>query len=288
MKESIAISTPDHGTLEFELAGFGSRFGAQVVDGILMILCVGLLSLLMVVLFPRGFSPGDAGIDPKAWVSSWGVALLVFLIFLVVWGYFVLFECLMKGTTPGKRQFGIRVIREDGLPIGFRESALRNLVRAADAFPPPTYILGVTVMHMDEYGRRLGDMVAGTLVVRERFEEVAESRSGAAWAAKVERGHSKRPLTLPGGTVTVHQLELVEQFMRRRHQLAADRRAALAWQIASPLLPLMQEDREEWMKRTDCADQCERFLLELLESAHANPATQPLNTGPSHSPEKLF
>ena len=99
------------------------------------------------------------------WSVSWVLALVVLIIFLINWGYYVFFEGLGKGSTPGKKRMGIRVIRQDGLPIGLREAALRNLVRAADMLPPPSYILGGLVMHFDPQGRRLGDMVAGRVPV---------------------------------------------------------------------------------------------------------------------------
>jgi uncharacterized RDD family membrane protein YckC len=164
MDESVFIATPDHVSLEFELAGPGSRFSAYVIDFIFN-------NLLVVVIFLVAYLSGafvalrsmaSSSQSNSSWGVSWIFAFLVLVIFLINWGYYVFFEGLWQGSTPGKKRMGIRVIRQDGLPIGLREAALRNLVRAADMLPPPCYFLGGMVMYFDPLGRRLGDMLAGT------------------------------------------------------------------------------------------------------------------------------
>ena len=268
--ESVFISTPDHVTLEFELAGLGSRFCAFLIDTLLiflMIILVGVATLLTGVASARflaGFWKGTAG-----WVGSWSVALLIFFFFLITWGYYVFFEGLRRGSTPGKKRLGICVIREDGLPIGFREAALRNLVRIADMLPPPCYLLGGLVMYFDRLGRRLGDMVAGTFVVVEKFEIASHSAAAAAWAARMEQGASRKGVILPQGNITPAQLALIEQFMARRHTLSLDRREALVLQIAEPLLALIGADRDAIAKSPDRASHCEQLLREILEKAQA-------------------
>ena len=138
MDERVFISTPDHVTLEFELAGPGSRFSAYVIDFIFNVLLIVIIALTLyasgaIVSFRWLLGAAKSG----SWGASWILALLVLIVFLINWGYYVLFEGLSKGSTPGKKRVGIRVIRQDGLPIGLREAALRNLVRAADMLPPP-------------------------------------------------------------------------------------------------------------------------------------------------------
>ena len=198
MEERVHISTPDHVSLEFELAGPGSRFSAYAIDFLFNILLIVVIALAV---YASGAVVTLRSLDGRGegqfgWSASWILALLVLIIFLINWGYYVFFEGLGKGSTPGKKRMGIRVIRQDGLPIGLREAALRNLVRAADMLPPPSYILGGLVMHFDPQGRRLGDMVAGTYVVVEKFDIAAQGVSGAAWAKRVEQGRSRQALTL--------------------------------------------------------------------------------------------
>jgi uncharacterized RDD family membrane protein YckC len=275
MEERVHIATPDHVSLEFELAGPGSRFSAYVIDFIfnvlliVAILLVGYLSGGMIALRSlAGSVKGSSG-----WSVSWVLALVVLIIFLINWGYYVFFEGLGKGSTPGKKRLGIRVIRQDGLPIGFREAALRNLVRAADMLPPPSYILGGLVMHFDAQGRRLGDMVAGTYVVVEKFDLAAQGASGAAWAQRVEQGRSRQALTLPRGTISAQQLGLIEQFLARCHELSRERRRHLVWQITEPLLPLLGEDRDSLARSAERTERCERLLLQILETAQAKTPT---------------
>ena len=273
MDERVYIATPDHVSLEFELAGFGSRFSAYAIDFLFNIL---LIVVIVVAVYASGavFTLRQIMGAAKGggWGASWILALLVLVIFLINWGYYVFFEGLGKGSTPGKKRMGIRVIRQDGLPIGLREAALRNLVRAADMLPPPCYILGGLVMHFDPQGRRLGDMVAGTYVVVEKFDIAAQGVSGAAWAKRVEQGRSRQALTLARGAISPRQLTLIEQFLARSRELSLDRRAQLAWQIAEPLLPLLGEDRDSLERSAERTERCERLLLQVLDLAQAKTA----------------
>ena len=266
MEERVHIATPDHVSLEFELAGPGSRFSAYVIDfifNVLLIIAIVLTAYLTGALVGlRSLASISAGAS-----ASWLWALMVLIIFLINWGYYIFFEGLGKGSTPGKKRMGIRVIRQDGLPIGFREAALRNLVRAADMLPPPSYILGGLVMHFDPQGRRLGDMLAGTYVVVEKFDLAAQSVSGAAWASRVEQGRSRQALTLPRGAISAQQLGLIEQFLARSHELSKDRRQQLIWQITEPLLPLLEEDRNTLEQSAERTERCERLLLQILDLA---------------------
>jgi uncharacterized RDD family membrane protein YckC len=265
MDERVHISTPDHVSLEFELAGAGSRFAAYLIDFVLTML------LIIAVVFAaflaggwvalRALAGGAGGTIGASWI--WAIVVLV--IFLINWGYYLFFEGLRGGSTPGKKRMGIRVIRQDGLPVGLREAALRNLVRAADILPPPTYILGGLVMHFDRRGRRLGDMLAGTYVVVEKFELASQNASGAAWAKRIEQGGSRQGLTLPRGTISAQQLALIEQFFARADAISPERRDQLIWQIAEPLLPMMNEDRESLARSPERTERCRRLLLEILE-----------------------
>ena len=272
MEERVHISTPDHVSLEFELAGPGSRFSAYVIDfifNVLLIIAIILTAYLTGALVAlRSLASISAGAS-----GSWLWALVVLIIFLINWGYYVFFEGVGKGSTPGKKRMGIRVIRQDGLPIGLREAALRNLVRAADMLPPPSYILGGLVMHFDPHGRRLGDMVAGTYVVVEKFDLAAQGASGAAWARRVEQGRSRQALTLPRGAISAQQLGLIEQFLARSRELSQERRRQLIWQITEPLLPLLEEDRDSLERSAERTEHCERLLLQILDLAQQKPAS---------------
>lgn len=137
----------------YRVAGVGSRFFAWLID----------LALLALLLFA-----GMLFITPlEAARSGVGSAVLSLWLFALLWGYFLLFEWLWHGQTPGKRVLGIRVISREGTGISFLQSGVRNVLRVADGLPLPfvAYGLGAAVAACNREGRRLGDLAAGTLVV---------------------------------------------------------------------------------------------------------------------------
>jgi uncharacterized membrane protein SpoIIM required for sporulation/uncharacterized RDD family membrane protein YckC len=150
------VETPEHVILDYEIAGIASRALAALLDTLLLVLGMTGLALLQDVLGP--------------FASSWGIALYLVTSFLVFWGYFALFEGLRHGQTPGKRWLGIRVVRDTGHPVTLGAAIVRNLLRAADFLPPP-YLIGAILVALHPRGKRLGDLVAGTVVVRDHPAE---------------------------------------------------------------------------------------------------------------------
>jgi uncharacterized RDD family membrane protein YckC len=159
------ILTPEHVEIRLEPAGLGSRFIALIVDLVLVTAIGGTVSQLT-----RGVLPGAVGIVAQA------LALLV-----ITWGYHVYFEVRHQGQSPGKRIAGIRVVDGRGLPLSLEQSFVRNVVRILDALPVG-YALGAVVCQLDRHRRRLGDIAADTLVVRERHGQVYERRTTGARA----------------------------------------------------------------------------------------------------------
>jgi uncharacterized membrane protein SpoIIM required for sporulation/uncharacterized RDD family membrane protein YckC len=269
MEDTVSIVTPDHVMLDFELAGVGSRLFALIWDGLLIIAV--LISIVII-----GIVAGMAGAiateseQPTAWV----IALLVLFVFLVMWGYFLVFEALWKGQTPGKRWARIRVVRDDGLPIGWREAALRNFVLAADILPPPACAVGGLMIMFTKRAKRLGDLLAGTMVVREDLgvdPAQRASRWGASMVVRVESGRSRRGIALADMNVDAQQLQLIEQFLTRRHSLPAAQRQDIAWRIASPFLRAMGEDPDVLSRRGNRSETAERILEEIMKRADATP-----------------
>jgi uncharacterized RDD family membrane protein YckC len=149
------VETPEHVRFRYRLAGPARRGVAYLIDLVIRLaFALGVIILLSLTV------GGAGGLDSM----SAGVSLLI--LFAVEWGYYVVFETLWSGRTPGKRALGLRVVREAGYPIGFNDSVLRNLLRAAD-FLPFAYGLGLIVCAADPRFRRLGDLAAGTMVVAE-------------------------------------------------------------------------------------------------------------------------
>src|SRR6266851_2888051 len=119
--QRLAIETPENVVVQLELAGLGSRIAAQLADWVLLAVLYSLLGTIL-----SAFSGGSSA-------SGWVVGIGIAVGFLMTWGYFVLFEALNRGRTPGKMALGIRVVLETGHPVTFAAAAVRNLVRLVDA-----------------------------------------------------------------------------------------------------------------------------------------------------------
>ena len=201
--DQLKIDTPEQIALELPLAGIGSRFLAMAIDTLIQ----AALYLISELFFSWFW-----GRSLMAWYvpRSVGPAMGIFIVFAIYWGYFAIFEILWKGQTPGKRFTGIRVIKESGRPINAFEAVGRNLMRAVDGLPG-IYGVGLVCMMCNRQSRRLGDFVAGTVVVHEKpTEEVRPSWSTA----------TKSSSPTPGpGHATADELVLIETYLSRRLEL---------------------------------------------------------------------
>jgi uncharacterized RDD family membrane protein YckC len=226
--DRVDISTPEGVELEVELGGLGSRFIAEALDYALKGLVVAALAIVL-------YAIGN------------GVATAVFLVlvFLVWFGYDVLFEVLAAGRTPGKRACGLRVVRSGGQPIGFLASAIRNLLRLVDG-PLTSYVAGMVSILASKRNQRLGDMAADTLVVREPRAPGtngarAQRRAGvpapppAPWAAAGQNGSQADSWDV--SSISQEEFAAVRQFLERRWSIDTDARRQLAWQLAEGLRP---------------------------------------------------
>ena len=161
------------------LAGIGSRFIALLVD--MLIWAAGLFVLAM---FLWILQPALEAFSRLSY--QWVVALITFTLFVLNWGYFTLFEAFWNGRTPGKRVARIRVIQQSGRPIGLFESMARNLVRYVDQIPF-FYAVGVIAMFATKQHQRLGDLAAGTLVVRDGEQETPHWENRARGRSRLRR-----------------------------------------------------------------------------------------------------
>ena len=161
MAEHYRLRTPESVDIDYDLAGIGTRFLAALIDSLVI------LGAAIVILFGglALFAAGAQNLAAILWLT---------LYFLLIFGYYIIFETLWNGQTPGKRAMNIRVIKTSGYPIGFVEALVRNLVRIVDALPT-AYLIGAVTMFISPESRRLGDYAAGTIVVKERsFVKPAE------------------------------------------------------------------------------------------------------------------
>ena len=150
----LEVETPDHVVLRYDLAGAGNRGFAAVVD--FLIASVIAFTALAILSWAGAF-------DQASFFVLGGLTLIVTLV--LIWAYFILLEWLWNGQTIGKRAYRLRVINEDGSPAQFTAVLIRNLLRPVD-FLPALYGLGVLVIVLSPKSQRLGDLAAGTYVVR--------------------------------------------------------------------------------------------------------------------------
>jgi uncharacterized RDD family membrane protein YckC len=155
--------------------------------------------------------------------SIWWFALVIFVIFCINWGYYAIFESLWKGQTPGKRWAGIRVIKDSGRPINAFEAIARNVVRVVDLFPG-FYGVGVVTMLLNAKSRRLGDFVAGTIVVHETSDRESSLFFNTPTRADFTL-HQAAGLTL-------QEAELIETFLARRLEIPPEVRRFNGQRIA--------------------------------------------------------
>jgi uncharacterized RDD family membrane protein YckC len=216
-EDKIRISTPEGIDLELVLAGLGSRVGAGLVDG----------GIRWVVLLVLGIAIAFLTADLGAWMFL-GIYAPLFLVIEI--GYDIAFETLNDGRSIGKRSFGIRVVRSGGEPVDFRASAVRNLVRLVDGLLT-MYMGGVVAILLSRRNQRLGDVAAGTLVIRDRVLEHQHA------PALYEHRPPERSGTWDVSLVTAEELGTLRRFLERRGTLSIEARNRIAREMATRIRP---------------------------------------------------
>jgi uncharacterized RDD family membrane protein YckC len=249
--DKLTIQTPEQTLLEFHLAGIGSRFLACFIDTLIQTLAF--IVLIGVALL--SFAAAGAVVP---WGSNWVAGAAIFLGFTLYNGYFGFFEAVWNGQTPGKRLMELRVIQQSGRPISVFQAIARNLLRTVDELPF-LYGVGCLTVLLNRQNKRLGDFVAGTVVVREKSLEEMRPDWGsppAEWSARYN-------LRLLGD----HEFQVIETFLQRRSFLDAAVRQKMAWDIVEKVggkLALSPQELDQ-----ACAAGRERFLEELLQQYRA-------------------
>jgi uncharacterized RDD family membrane protein YckC len=255
-EETLIIETPERVPLHFALASIGNRFLACAVDHTIQALAIA----VMVIAFTIVANYASLG-DRLSNAPKWVYALMLIVLFLLITGYFAVFEWLWNGQTPGKRWLKLRVIREDGRPITFFEAAVRNLLRDFDIMPFPFYSIGLICVFASGKDQRIGDMVAGTVVVREREAEApafAQVFASPVSDPALRRSFHPVPFTANVNDLAESEIEVVETFLRRRWDLNDVPRQWMAWRVAMPLLYKLRPEYDR------AAFTYEGFLEELL------------------------
>ena len=248
--DQLSIETPEQVALEFPVAGIGSRFVALLLDQTIQF---GTLTVLFLIVISISAAAGDRGMERLA--GKWFIAGIILVVFLIIWGYFALFEAFWHGQTPGKRVMKLRVIKDSGRQITLFEALARNLLRFVD-YLPSLYLVGVITMLANKRNKRLGDLAAGTLVVHERVEAQPLLWTGAAqrtqgmfaaptsappldpWRSAASPGNM-----FPSDAVarlSRQDLVVIEAFFARALDLPLETRAAMAYRIVAEMATKMQ------------------------------------------------
>ena len=217
-KPDYLISTPENVDLHLELAGLGNRIWAALIDHAII---GAVLAIIVAACLAVGFSVDkmDLPSDTKNMTYFFLLGIAMLIMFVVNFGYFIIFEGVWQGQTPGKRVAGIRVIETNGQPIGWAAVFIRNLLRLIDGLP--AMYPGILPMLIDKNERRLGDFAAGTLVIRERLTALGTS------TLKIVNEEAGQPF-FDVGQISPDEYNLIVNFLNRREllQLAARQRLA--------------------------------------------------------------
>jgi len=234
MDRSVSVRTPESIAFSYELAGLGSRFLALAIDvAIQTLIVVGIFWAIAAAGAGAGSHVRTGAPGASRGATSLGIAIVVAILFLIYFGYFMLFEAFWNGQTPGKKALHIRVVRDGGYAADFGSCAIRNLVRVGE-MALGFYAVSAIVALLSPENKRLGDLAAGTIVVR---EDRAPSLAGLIAAQERAGAQSGAPSLL-----SPEEHALVDRYVSRRDGMMPSHRALLAAQIAARVRPRISRD----------------------------------------------
>jgi uncharacterized RDD family membrane protein YckC len=215
--DKLTIDTPEQTSLEFPLAGIGSRFLAMAADTAIQVVVGFVLFVALALAVPALRFFGSVA-------PQWAIAGMIIGFFLIYYGYFAFFEATWNGQTPGKRYAQLRVMKDDGRPINAYDAIARNLLRIVDQLPV-FYGIAILSVIFSKQNKRLGDFVAGTVVVHEKTVEAARPFQETQVDASAPAYDVSR--------ITVDELRLIETFLQRRDTFDPPLRGSMAAQIST-------------------------------------------------------
>lgn len=225
------ITTPESVALELRLVGPGTRFLALFTDLWIVMFLITLTIYIVALMFSAILSGAGGG------TSEVAGAILVLIIstvtFVTFFGYWFILETWWGGQTIGKKAVGIRVVMRGGYPLTPAASLIRNLVRIVDMLPPPLYFVGLASMAFSKDYQRLGDIAAGTVVIRDR--NVREESSGFFFAGLLP----EQVVHWDTSGIASADLELIRRFLARRTTLRGGARYATGVRLARRYAPMV-------------------------------------------------
>jgi len=232
--QKLSIETPENIQLDYELAAPGSRFMAYMIDYFIMNTAIGILSFAFFYMFK---------IDH---VRSRDILMFIifsiYAIFYILGGYFIIFETIWSGQTPGKKYVGIRVIQDNGLPVTFTQVMFRNIARLIDCGFPIQYGVGIAYMLSDRNTRRIGDVIANTLVVKNKkpitMSEALAPQPALSPNFDVEAFYVT--LTFDYHAVTTTELAMMKEFWDIKNEIPQNRAFELVQELVAPILKRLE------------------------------------------------
>jgi uncharacterized RDD family membrane protein YckC len=240
LERSVTVRTPESIAFHYELAGLGSRFLAYAIDFIIQVtLIIGFLFFMVFVTAKLDALAPSLHLNLVRMQAVY-LAILILFIAVALDGYFIIFEMLWNGMTPGKRLMGIRVVRDGGYPIDFAASLIRNLVRVIELVVG-FYLMSIVSMLLSNQNKRLGDLAAGTIIVRDRAFEVTDPKRWLAGDTDVAAGQLVRGIE----QLTPEEIAIVHRYVERRTLLPPDVAHQTAARIAAPLRARLGPDAQQ-------------------------------------------
>jgi uncharacterized RDD family membrane protein YckC len=222
------IVTPEAVLLEFETAGVGSRAIARVIDA------TAQATMFYVLLIAVGLTSVGGSVSATVAIVVVAVGVLG-----VLFGYPILFESLWNGRTPGKAAMGLRVVTIEGAPIRFRHATVRAVVGLVDLFIPPGGATAIVAALFTRRTQRLGDLAAGTIVLRER----TATQDAGAMVFRPFPGWEPYTASLDVAALTTEEYGMVRSFLIRVGQLEPGAREMLAVRLAGPIEAKLRHTR---------------------------------------------
>ncbi len=232
----VKITTPENIEVEYRLAGLGSRGAAAVIDFLIQAAIILVISLTIIAF---KINPWEL-IDEY---TGWIIGGIILLVWFIIYGYFIIFEMVMNGKTPGKKLFKLRTIRNNGQPITLKHSIIRNLFRIII----DTYGVGIILMFFSKEHKRVGDYVGSTMVIVEEKKD-APMAIGVGRERKYNYKYS----------ITKEEYQLLKEYYQRKSSLG-ESKAILKKELGEYFTKKLEENKNE--------RDYEEFLNEVVEQA---------------------
>ncbi len=253
IETNYSLETPENIEVDFELAGPGARFCAICIDWLMIALMVLILLLGAIVVEASSSRDITRRLAELGEAQSYVQALFILMFGLIIIGYYIFWEAVMRGQTPGKKAMKLRALRDDATPMTFSNILIRNLLRFIDSLPV-CYMVGGTISMFHPAHKRLGDLAAGTIVVKEGERDYRARQDGKAPVSRDTRQAVNMELT-------AQERQVLNSFMARRSELIPEARRKLAEKLAGPLFD----------KYGGHFDSAEVYLARLMEGRHHEP-----------------